>query len=145
MEKDAKIYVAGHRGMVGSAICRALAKNGYTNIVTKSHSELNLCRQDEVEHFFEREKPAYVFLAAARVGGILANSEAPARSAPPACWVPVESMMGRIGAMGVNSMTKTSKIRLKSGTFAVSHSANPGQTKSLPLGSLPAGQKLDLT
>ncbi len=78
MEKDAKIYVAGHRGMVGSAICRALAKNGYTDIVTKSHSELNLCRQDEVEHFFEREKPAYVFLAAARVGGILANSEAPA-------------------------------------------------------------------
>ena len=73
MEKDAKIYVAGHRGMVGSAICRALAKDGYTDIVTKSHSELNLCRQDEVEHFFEREKPAYVFLAAAKVGGITAN------------------------------------------------------------------------
>ena len=76
MEKNGKIYVAGHRGMVGSAICRALGKNGYTNIVTKSHSELNLCRQDEVERFFVEEKPEYVFLAAARVGGIVANSEA---------------------------------------------------------------------
>ena len=76
MEKNGKIYVAGHRGMVGSAICRALGKNGYTNIVTKSHSELNLCRQDEVERFFAEEKPEYVFLAAARVGGIVANSEA---------------------------------------------------------------------
>lgn len=76
MEKNGKIYVAGHRGMVGSAICRALTKNGYTNIVTRSHRELNLCRQDEVEAFFAKEKPEYVFLAAAKVGGILANSEA---------------------------------------------------------------------
>jgi len=76
MEKEAKIYVAGHRGMVGSAICRGLEKNGYTQLVTRSHSELNLCRQDEVENFFAEEKPAYVFLAAAKVGGILANREA---------------------------------------------------------------------
>lgn len=76
MEKDGKIYVAGHRGMVGSAICRALEKNGYTNILTKGHGELNLCRQQEVEAFFAQEKPDYVFLAAAKVGGILANSEA---------------------------------------------------------------------
>ena len=76
MEKDAKIYVAGHRGMVGSAICRALERNGYGNLVTRTHSELNLCRQDQVEAFFAREKPDYVFLAAAKVGGILANSEA---------------------------------------------------------------------
>ena len=76
MEKDAKIYVAGHRGMVGSAICRALEKNGYTNIVTRTHKELNLCRQEEVEEFFRQEKPDYVFLAAAKVGGIMANSEA---------------------------------------------------------------------
>lgn len=78
MEKDAKIYVAGHRGMVGSAICRTLQKNGYENIITRTHSELDLCRQDQVEAFFAQEKPDYVFLAAAKVGGILANSEAPA-------------------------------------------------------------------
>lgn len=76
MEKEAKIYVAGHRGMVGSAIVRALEKGGYHNIVTRTHRELNLCRQDEVEAFFAAEKPDYVFLAAAKVGGIVANSEA---------------------------------------------------------------------
>ena len=62
MEKNAKIYVAGHRGMVGSALCRALEKNGYTNIITRTHAELNLCRQAEVEQFFAEEKPEYVFL-----------------------------------------------------------------------------------
>ena len=76
MERDGNIYVAGHRGMVGNAICRALAKNGYPTIIVRSHGELNLCRQDEVEAFFAEEKPEYVFLAAAKVGGILANSEA---------------------------------------------------------------------
>ena len=76
MEKDAKIYVAGHRGMVGSAICRALEKEGYYNIIIRTHAELNLSRQAEVEAFFEQEKPDYVFLAAAKVGGIMANSEA---------------------------------------------------------------------
>ena len=78
MEKNGKIYVAGHRGMVGSAIVRALEKNGYHNIVTKTHKELDLTRQDAVEVFFEKEKPDYVFLAAAKVGGIVANNEAPA-------------------------------------------------------------------
>ena len=76
MELNSKIYVAGHRGMVGSAIVRELNKQGYTNIVTRTHSELDLCRQDAVEAFFEAEKPEYVFLAAAKVGGIMANSEA---------------------------------------------------------------------
>ena len=76
MEKDAKIYVAGHRGMVGSAIVRQLEKEGYTNIITRTHKELDLCRQDAVEAFFAEEKPDYVFLAAAKVGGIMANSEA---------------------------------------------------------------------
>ncbi len=76
MEREAKIYVAGHRGMVGSSICRALEKNGYNNILTRTHKELNLCRQEEVERFFAEEKPEYVFLAAAKVGGIMANSEA---------------------------------------------------------------------
>lgn len=76
MEKNAKIYVAGHRGMVGSAIVRELQRQGYTNIITRTHSELDLCRQDAVERFFAQEKPEYVFLAAAKVGGIVANAEA---------------------------------------------------------------------
>ena len=76
MEKDAKIYVAGHRGMVGSAIVRELQKQGYTNIITRTHAELDLCRQVDVEKFFAEEKPEYVFLAAAKVGGIVANEEA---------------------------------------------------------------------
>ena len=76
MEKSAKIYVAGHRGMVGSAIVRELRRQGYTNLVTRSHQELDLTRQDEVESFFAQEKPEYVFLAAAKVGGIVANAEA---------------------------------------------------------------------
>lgn len=78
MKKDAKIYVAGHRGMVGSAICRELKRQGYTNIITRTHAQLDLCRQDAVDAFFAEEKPEYVFLAAAKVGGIQANSEAPA-------------------------------------------------------------------
>nr|WP_278045065.1 GDP-L-fucose synthase [Lachnoclostridium sp. Marseille-P6806] len=76
MEKDAKIYVAGHRGMVGSAIVRELGRQGYGNIVTRTHAELDLTRQEAVEAFFAAEKPEYVFLAAARVGGIAANESA---------------------------------------------------------------------
>ncbi|MDE6271641.1 MAG: GDP-L-fucose synthase [Muribaculaceae bacterium] len=78
MEKDAKIYVAGHRGMVGSAIVRELQRQGYSNIITRTHSELDLTDQRAVEEFFRMEKPEYVFLAAAKVGGIVANSTAPA-------------------------------------------------------------------
>ncbi|MBQ2458635.1 MAG: GDP-L-fucose synthase [Bacteroidaceae bacterium] len=76
MEKGSKIYVAGHRGMVGSAIVRELERQGYTNIITRTHRELDLLRQEEVERFFEEEKPEYVFLAAAKVGGIIANQNA---------------------------------------------------------------------
>ena len=76
MEKNAKIYVAGHRGMVGSAIVRELQRQGYTNIITRTHKELDLTRQDAVEEFFAAEKPEYVFLAAAKVGGIVANQNA---------------------------------------------------------------------
>ena len=76
MEKNAKIYVAGHRGMVGSAIVRELKRQGYENIITRTHKELDLCRQEDVEKFFAEEKPEYVFLAAAKVGGIVANQEA---------------------------------------------------------------------
>ncbi|KLO20837.1 epimerase [Marinitoga sp. 1197] len=73
MEKTAKIYVAGHRGLVGSAIVRKLKELGYTNIITKTHKELDLTDQKATREFFEKEKPEYVFLAAAKVGGILAN------------------------------------------------------------------------
>ena len=76
MQKDSKIYVAGHRGMVGSAIVRELQRQGYTNIITRTHAELDLTRQAAVEQFFAGEKPEYVFLAAAKVGGIIANSTA---------------------------------------------------------------------
>lgn len=78
MEKDAKIYVAGHRGMVGSAICRELERQGYRNVITRTHAQIDLCWQDAVDDFFAIEKPEYVFLAAAKVGGIQANAEAPA-------------------------------------------------------------------
>lgn len=76
MEKNAKIFVAGHRGMVGSAIVRKLKNLGYTNIITRTHAELDLCNQADVEAFFAAEKPEYVFLAAAKVGGIMANQNA---------------------------------------------------------------------
>ena len=78
MEKDSKIFVAGHRGMVGSAIVRELRRQGYGNIVTRTHAGLDLTDQRAVEDFFSAERPEYVFLAAAKVGGIVANSKAPA-------------------------------------------------------------------
>jgi GDP-L-fucose synthase len=74
MEQTAKIYIAGHRGMVGSGIERKLRKEGYNNIVTRTSAELDLRNQKAVNHFFEKEKPAYVILAAAKVGGIHANN-----------------------------------------------------------------------
>ncbi|MBO7244979.1 MAG: GDP-L-fucose synthase [Alphaproteobacteria bacterium] len=78
MEKEAKIYVAGHTGLVGSAILRRLQKEGFKNIITKTSDELDLTNQAETLKFFEEEKPDYVFLAAAKVGGILANKTYPA-------------------------------------------------------------------
>ena len=72
--KDTKIYIAGHNGMVGSAVKRKLEKENYNNLIYKSSSELNLIRQDEVEKFFEANKPEVVIIAAAKVGGILANN-----------------------------------------------------------------------
>ncbi|MEJ6981098.1 GDP-L-fucose synthase [Pedobacter sp. P351] len=74
MEKNAKIYIAGHRGMVGSAIHRKLDQEGFTNIITRGSKELDLRNQQDVNEFFESEKPDYVFLAAAKVGGIVANN-----------------------------------------------------------------------
>ena len=76
MVKDSKIYVAGHSGMVGSSIVRQLKKEGYNNIIVRTHEELDLIRQAEVEMFFKEEKPEYVFFAASKVGGIIANTEA---------------------------------------------------------------------
>ncbi|HEV8145000.1 MAG TPA: GDP-L-fucose synthase [Bryobacteraceae bacterium] len=78
MDRSARIYVAGHRGMVGSAIVRRLEEDGYTSLLRRSHAELDLTRQEAVEKFFAAERPEYVFDAAARVGGILANSSYPA-------------------------------------------------------------------
>lgn len=78
MDKDAKIYIAGHRGLVGSAILRALAKNGFKNVVTRTREELDLIDSTAVQKFFADEQPEFVFLAAAKVGGILANSTYPA-------------------------------------------------------------------
>jgi len=78
MEKNSKIYVAGHRGLVGSAIMRCLEQNGYQNIITRTHQEMDLRNQQVVQDFFTAEKPEYVFLAAAKVGGIWANNNAPA-------------------------------------------------------------------
>ncbi len=78
MEKNSKIYVAGHRGLVGSAIVRELQKKGYTNIVTRTHAELELLDPKAVQSFFEEQRPESVFLAAARAGGIMANNKFPA-------------------------------------------------------------------
>lgn len=78
MNKDSKIYVAGHRGLVGSAIVRALEKDGYANLLLRTHAELDLLNQKEVNSFFEKERPDFVFLAAAKVGGIMANKTHPA-------------------------------------------------------------------
>lgn len=78
LDRTKKIYVAGHRGLVGSALIRRLEKDGFINIVTKTHGELDLTRQSDVEGFFAEEKPAYVILAAAKVGGIHANDTYPA-------------------------------------------------------------------
>lgn len=78
MDKEAKIYVAGHRGLVGSALVRELEKQGYRNIITRTHAELDLISQEAVAEFFAQEKPEYVFLSAAKVGGIGANSATPA-------------------------------------------------------------------
>lgn len=78
MNKESKIYIAGHRGLVGSAIVRNLEARGFTNIIFRTHKQLNLINQNEVREFFEKEKPEYVFLAAAKVGGIHANNIYPA-------------------------------------------------------------------
>ncbi len=78
MEKESKIYVSGHRGMAGSAIVRELKKQGYSNLVTRTHEQLDLTRQNDVEEFFMSERPEYVFHAAGKVGGIIANETFPA-------------------------------------------------------------------
>lgn len=79
MDADSKIYIAGHRGMVGSAILRKLQEEGYRHLITRTRQEVDLTRQAEVERFFDTEKPEYVFLAAAKVGGIMANQTYPAQ------------------------------------------------------------------
>src|SRR5438128_1260553 len=78
MDKNSRIFVAGHRGLVGSAIVRALSREGYANLILIDRAKLDLRRQNDTERFFGEHKPEYVFLAAAKVGGILANQDFPA-------------------------------------------------------------------
>ncbi len=78
MHKSAKIYIAGHRGLVGSALVRCLESQGYSNLITRTRQDVDLTRQADVEAFFQAAKPDYVFLAAAKVGGIWANNTYPA-------------------------------------------------------------------
>ena len=78
MNINEKIYLAGHQGLVGSAIFRLLEEQGFSNIIVRTHSELDLTSQDEVDIFFQKERPTYVILAAAKVGGIFANNNYPA-------------------------------------------------------------------
>src|ERR1700678_1680031 len=78
MDPRSRIYIAGHRGLVGSAIHRELMRRGYSNLLTRTHEELDLCDEVAVDAFFSTEKPDFVFLAAAKVGGILANNNCPA-------------------------------------------------------------------
>lgn len=78
MKSDSRIFVAGHRGLVGSAICRALQMQGYSNLLLRTHAQLDLAHREEVRNFFSQEQPEHVFLAAAKVGGILANDTRPA-------------------------------------------------------------------
>lgn len=78
MERESRIFIAGHRGLVGSAIHRGLVQRGFTQLVVRTHAELDLTRRSDVQRFFDTEKPEYVFLAAAKVGGILANDTYPA-------------------------------------------------------------------
>ena len=85
MTKQEKIYVAGHRGLAGSAIVRSLQKNGHTNLITRAHAELDLIDSRAVAEFFASEKPDHVILAAAKVGGILANDTYPADMCYPRC------------------------------------------------------------
>ena len=77
MDKSSRVYVAGHRGLVGGAICRKLLKDGYENLILRDRADLDLTDSAQVNAFFGTERPEYVFLAAARVGGILANSTYP--------------------------------------------------------------------
>jgi len=79
VEKTAPIFVAGHRGLVGSALCRKLTEEGYAQVLVRTHGELDLTRQAEVERFFQTNRPAHVLVAAARVGGIWANNAYPAQ------------------------------------------------------------------
>lgn len=79
MDRYARIFIAGHRGLVGAALVRTLGNKGYANLLTRTHAELDLTNQAAVNDFFRREQPEYVFLAAAKVGGILANNEYPAK------------------------------------------------------------------
>lgn len=132
MQKNAKIFVAGHRGLVGSAIVKGLQSQGYTNIITRTHSELDLSNQSQVDNFFEKEKPEYVFLAAAKVGGIGANSTYPAD------FIYKNMMIGFnvVNAAYKNNVTKL--MNLGSSCIYPKMAQQPLEEKSLLTGELEA-------
>ena len=130
MNKNEKIYVAGHRGLVGSAIVRSLEKKGYTNIITRTHSELDLKNQNDVNNFFENEKPQYVFLSAALVGGIGANSARP-------CEFIFDNMMIGFNVVNASYKTGVKKLMNLGSTCIYPKFANqPIKEESLLTGSL---------
>ena len=130
MNKNAKIYVAGHRGLVGGAIYRNLKAKGYTHIITRTHSELDLTSQAAVNEFFKTERPEYVFLAAAHVGGIGINSEHPAK------FIYENMMIGFnvVEASRINGVKKL--MNLGSTCIYPKMAPQPLQEKSLLTGAL---------
>jgi len=130
MEKDSRIFVAGHNGMVGSAIVRKLKQDGYENIITISHKDLDLTNQLETNRFFEKVKPEYVFLSAAKVGGIMANSESPADFL-------YENMMIEMNVLNASKVNKVKKLLfLGSSCIYPKFATQPIQENSLLTGEL---------
>lgn len=130
LKSSSKIFVAGHHGMVGSAIVRALTSQGYTNIVVRRRSELDLTRQDQVEAFFKAEQPEFVFLAAARVGGIVANNSYPTEFM-------YENLMMAMNVTKAAYDTKTEKLLfLGSSCIYPKHAAQPMTEEMLLSGPL---------
>ncbi|MFI3305857.1 MAG: GDP-L-fucose synthase [Rikenellaceae bacterium] len=130
MDKHSKIYVAGHRGMVGSALLRTLHSEGYDNLLLRTHTELDLTSQQAVVEFFESERPDYVFLAAAKVGGILANESQPAQFL-------YENLMIQNNVLHTSYLTGVRKLMLLgSSCIYPKYAAQPIVEEALLTGSL---------
>lgn len=130
MKKDSKIYIAGHRGLVGSALVRKLRDQGYANLILKTSKEIDLRRQAEVEAFFEKERPEFVFLAAAKVGGILANNTYKAEFVYDNIMI-AANVINAAYAFGVKKL-----LNLGSSCIFPKHAPQPLKEDSLLTGSL---------